>query len=69
MSCSISHPGQLPVDSIRDKALFLNIMQRLYQSLFHLLSTTILHHDLGMRILLLFPERSCLLLHWRLWST
>src|SRR5262245_25775064 len=47
MSSSISHPSQLPVDPIRDKSMFLNITQRLYQSLFYLLSTPILHHYLG----------------------
>lgn len=68
MSRSISDAGQLPIDAIRDKPMFLNIIQRLDQSLFYLLSTTILHHYLEGGILMLFPERSSLVLHLRLWS-
>jgi len=65
---SIGDTGQLPVDPVRDKAMFLNILQRLDQSHLYLLGTTILYHYLRMGILMLFPERSSLILRSRLWS-
>ena len=69
MGRPICNAGQLPIDPIRDKAMFLNIMQRLYQSLFYLLSTTILHHYLRLGFPMIFPERFSMILQWRLGST
>jgi len=67
MGRSIGNAGQLPVDPIRDKPMFLNILQRLYQSLLYLLNTTILHHYLRLGILTTLPERFSLILQSRLW--